>query len=158
MDPDPRDLLRRHFGYPDFRPGQEELVRAVLDGRDALGVLPTGGGKSICYQVPALALGGLTLVVTPLVSLMQDQVRRALEAGLRGAFLSATQSPGERNATLVRARQGALDVLFVAPERLETPAFQDELKAMDVRLLAVDEAHCISEWGHEFRPCYRRIG
>ena len=155
---DPRDLLRRHFGYPDFRPGQEELVCAVLGGRDALGVLPTGGGKSVCYQVPALALGGLTLVVTPLVSLMQDQVRRAVEAGLRGAFLSATQSAGERRETLSRARHGALDVLFVAPERLEIPAFRDELKALDVRLLAVDEAHCISEWGHEFRPCYRRIG
>lgn len=133
-------------------------MRAVLGGRDALGVLPTGGGKSVCYQVPALALRGLTLVVTPLVSLMQDQVRRALEVGLRGAFMSATQSAGERRATLSRARDRALDVLFVAPERLELDAFQEELKSLDVRLLAVDEAHCISEWGHEFRPSYRRIG
>ncbi|MDZ7780109.1 MAG: RecQ family ATP-dependent DNA helicase [Gemmatimonadota bacterium] len=158
MAPDPRELLRRHFGYPGFRPGQEELVRAVLEGRDALGVLPTGGGKSVCYQVPALALGGITLVLTPLVSLMEDQVRRALEVGLRGAFMSATQTAAERRATLTAARSGALDVLFVAPERLELASFRSELRDLDVRLLAVDEAHCISEWGHEFRPAYRRIG
>lgn len=158
MAPDPRDLLRRHFGYPGFRPGQEELVRAVLGGRDALGVLPTGGGKSVCYQVPALALGGVTLVLTPLVSLMEDQVRRALEVGLRAAFMSASQTLAERRATLAAARERALDVLFVAPERLEVAAFRDGLDQLDIRLLAVDEAHCISEWGHEFRPAYRRIG
>lgn len=158
MVADPRELLRRHFGFPGFRPGQEELVRAVLAGRDALGVLPTGGGKSVCYQIPALALGGLTLVVTPLVSLMQDQVRRAVEGGLRGEYLSATRPAAEKRAILEAAREGGLDILFVAPERLELNAFQDELRRLDVRLLAIDEAHCISEWGHEFRPCYRRIG
>lgn len=156
--PDPVDLLRRHFGYPGFRPGQEELVRAVLGGRDALGVLPTGGGKSVCYQVPALALGGLTLVVTPLISLMEDQVRRAREAGLRADFLSAGQGADERRSILEGARAGDVDVLFVAPERLEVEAFQTALATADVRLLAVDEAHCISEWGHDFRPAYRRIG
>jgi ATP-dependent DNA helicase RecQ len=158
MAADPRELLRRHFGFPGFRPGQEELVRAVLAGRDALGVLPTGGGKSVCYQIPALALGGLTLVVTPLVSLMQDQVRRAVEGGLRGEYLSATRTTAEKRTILEAARTGGLDILFVAPERLELDRFQDELRRLDVRLLAVDEAHCISEWGHEFRPCYRRIG
>ena len=155
---DPVALLQRHFGYPSFRPGQEDLVRAVLAGRDALGVLPTGGGKSVCYQVPALALGGLTVVVTPLVSLMEDQVRRALEGGLRAAFLSATQTATLRRETLSRARAGGIDVLFVAPERLELDAFREELAGLDVRLLAIDEAHCISEWGHDFRPSYRRIG
>ncbi|MEQ1856367.1 MAG: ATP-dependent DNA helicase RecQ [Longimicrobiales bacterium] len=151
-------LLQRHLGYPAFRPGQEDLVRAVLAGRDALGILPTGGGKSVCYQVPALALGGLTLVITPLVSLMEDQVTRARGAGLRAAHLSANQAPDDRRATLTAAQEGRLDILFVAPERLELDAFRTVLRGLDVRLLAVDEAHCISEWGHDFRPAYRRIG
>jgi ATP-dependent DNA helicase RecQ len=151
-------LLRRHLGYDAFRPGQEDLVRAVLGGRDALGILPTGGGKSVCYQVPALALGGLTLVVTPLVSLMEDQVGRARAAGLRAAHLSAAQEGAERRETLAQAATGGLDILFVAPERLELAAFREALARADVRLLAVDEAHCISEWGHDFRPAYRRIG
>ena len=158
MPPDPVLLLRRHLGYDGFRPGQEDLVRAVLAGRDALGILPTGGGKSVCYQVPALALGGLTLVVTPLVSLMEDQVGRAAGAGLRAAHLSAAQPAAERRETLERASAGALDLLFVAPERLELSPFREALSRADVRLLAVDEAHCISEWGHDFRPAYRRIG
>jgi ATP-dependent DNA helicase RecQ len=158
MPPDPLALLRRHFGYPGFRPGQEELVRAVLSGRDALGVLPTGGGKSVCYQVPALALGGLCLVVTPLVSLMEDQVRRAREAGLDADFLSAGQDAATRRSILEAARSRGSGVLFVAPERLGIEAFREALAGADVRLLAVDEAHCISEWGHDFRPAYRRIG
>jgi ATP-dependent DNA helicase RecQ len=158
MVADPVALLQRHLGYPAFRPGQEDLVRAVLAGRDALGILPTGGGKSVCYQIPALALGGLTLVVTPLVSLMEDQVGRAKAAGLRAAHLSANQPADVRRATLAAAREERLDILFVAPERLELDAFREALRGLDVRLLAVDEAHCISEWGHDFRPAYRRIG
>ncbi len=133
-------------------------MRAVLAGRDALGILPTGGGKSVCYQVPALALGGLTLVVTPLVSLMEDQVGRARAVGLRAAHLSANQGADERRATLAAAAERRLDILFVAPERLELDAFKAVVRGLDVRLLAVDEAHCISEWGHDFRPAYRRIG
>ncbi len=133
-------------------------MRAVLDGRDALGILPTGGGKSVCYQVPALALGGLTLVVSPLISLMEDQVGRARAAGLRAAHLSADQSTTERRDLSARAARGGLDVLFVAPERLEIAPFLDMLTGADVRLLAIDEAHCISQWGHDFRPAYRRIG
>ena len=157
MPPDPVDVLRRHLGYPGFRPGQEDLVRAVFEGRDALGVLPTGGGKSVCYLRAALALGGLTLVITPLVSLMEDQVARASEAGLRAAHLSSGQSGAKRRSVAERAGLGALDILFVAPERLDSKAFRRFLAPLDVRLLAVDEAHCISEWGHDFRPAYRRI-
>jgi ATP-dependent DNA helicase RecQ len=156
--PDPVALLQRHLGYSAFRPGQEDLVRAVMSGRDALGILPTGGGKSVCYQVPALALGGLTLVITPLVSLMEDQVGRARKAGLRASHLSANQTADVRKAALGAATARALDILFVAPERLELDAFKSALRGLDVRLLAVDEAHCISEWGHDFRPAYRRIG
>ncbi len=156
--PDPTALLQRHLGYPSFRPGQEELVRAVLAGRDALGVLPTGGGKSVCYQIPALSLGGVTLVVTPLVSLMEDQVRRAEAAGLRAAWLSSTQSAETRREVARRAQSGLLDLLFVAPERLDSAGFRDLVHTLQVRLLAIDEAHCISEWGHDFRPSYRGIG
>ncbi|MCH7531009.1 MAG: DEAD/DEAH box helicase [Gemmatimonadetes bacterium] len=145
MSADPLALLQKHFGYPAFRPGQEELVRAVLAGRDALGILPTGGGKSVCYQIPALALGGLTLVITPLVSLMEDQVRRAREAGLRAAFLGSAQKAGERRTIMEAARTGSLDVLFVAPERIGLTPFRRLVAECDVRLLAVDEAHCISK-------------
>ncbi len=154
---DARALLRDRFGYPDFRPGQTQAVAAVLSGRDTLVILPTGGGKSLCYQVPALVLDGLTVVISPLISLMKDQVDALNARGLPATFLNSTLSAGEISARMARVQSGEIKLLYVAPERFDVGKTAERLRDIGVTLLAVDEAHCISEWGHDFRPSYLRV-
>ena len=154
---DKQEALRHYFGHSAFRPGQERLIDAVLDGRDVLGVMPTGGGKSLCYQVPALLLPGVTLVVSPLISLMKDQVAALQAAGAPAACLNSSLSLEQLRTVYSRARQGAYKLLYVAPERLEGEGFDRLVRELEVPLVAVDEAHCISQWGQDFRPSYLRI-
>ena len=153
-----RAVLASRFGYDAFRPGQEAVASALLSGRDVLAVMPTGAGKSVCYQVPAVVMEGMALVVSPLVSLMADQVRAVQEAGIRGAYLNSTLAPGQQAEVLRRAAEGAYDLMYVAPERLADPRFAEFARTARLALIAVDEAHCVSQWGQDFRPSYLSIG
>lgn len=151
------ETLRRYWGYDTFRPVQEEIIMSVLGGRDTLGLLPTGGGKSLTFQVPAMMLDGLTLVITPLISLMKDQVDNLRERGIKAYYLQASTTRREHNLVMDRCAMGLTKLLYVSPEKLSSASFASELSTLPVKLIAVDEAHCISQWGYDFRPSYLKI-
>ncbi|MEE0060105.1 MAG: DEAD/DEAH box helicase, partial [Acutalibacteraceae bacterium] len=154
---DKYEILKSYWGYDEFRGAQETVIDNIINGKDVLCVMPTGAGKSVCYQVPALMLSGVTIVISPLISLMIDQVKALVNMGIKAAYLNSNLTSRQLGMAMQRAKEGAYKIIYVAPEKLLTNSFINLCQSIDVSMVAIDEAHCISQWGQDFRPDYLKI-